>query len=187
MNSFLIKLQWCLWQTSFKLWPLVLLSCCVSKLKLMLVIVSYFLVKILYISIMSPLTVPLFANTHGFRLFSLFVHFYMKKIWQKEKFGATLVSGNIWCNLWTLSLWIRWSDIIHDVRWADADPPLCLHFSVWLNLSASNWRYSDTERGANRYGLDKRTHSSTSKHSERISEHTQYCALSVEFIFRRYM
>jgi len=155
MNSFLIKSQWCLCQTSFKLWPLVLLSCCVLKLKLMLVIVSYFLVKILYTSIMSPITVPLFANTHGFRLFSLFVHFYMKNMAESKIRGYTIVSGNIWCNLWTLSLWIRWSDIIHDVRWAES--PLCSHFSVGLNLSASNWRYSDTESGANRYRLDKRT------------------------------
>ena len=44
---------------------------------------------------MSLLTVPLFANTHGFRLFSLFFYFYMKEIWQKAEVGATLVSGNI--------------------------------------------------------------------------------------------
>ena len=165
MNSFLMKSQWCLWQTSFKLWPLVLLSCCVSKLKLMLVVVSYFLVKILYTVLLScPLWLSLCSQTRTVSGYFRCLFTFTWKIWQKAKFGATLVSGNIWCNLCTLSMWIRWSDIIHDVRWAE--PSLCSHFSVGLNLSASNWRYSDTERGANRYrldmviitmGLDKRT------------------------------
>ena len=126
------------------------------------------------------------VNTHGFRLFSLFVHFYMKKIWRRAKFGATLVCGNIWCNLQICSIFIT-KNKTHVIAVSAILLRTVTSYSTPGGRSFSFARTSQLDwigalridgiliQNAGRIATDwiKERHSSISKHSERISERNQ--------------